>query len=170
MYGIRRNCLRNGRSWLFYLSVRRVIKQTAVIIKAHHFCHLPTKFYQHPAVKINYICRRNYWGSSVWIWTQQVNYWSYILRSWHTWEKMGIKWSSASAIYRIRNLTIQLGGKSVIIFSLIFVSPWNWGYKMCLKGTYSRVRVGKHLSDTFPIKNSLKQGDALSPLLFKLCS
>jgi hypothetical protein len=38
--------------------------------------------------------------------------------------------------------------------------------KMCLNETYSRVRVGKHLSDTFPIKNGLKQGDALSPLLF----
>jgi hypothetical protein len=38
--------------------------------------------------------------------------------------------------------------------------------KMCLDETYSRVQVGKHLSDTFPIKNGLKQGDALSPLLF----
>jgi hypothetical protein len=38
--------------------------------------------------------------------------------------------------------------------------------KMCLSETYSRVRVGKHLSDTFPIKNGFKQGDALSPLLF----
>ena len=32
--------------------------------------------------------------------------------------------------------------------------------------TYSRVRVGKNLSDTFPTRNGLKQGDALSPLLF----
>jgi hypothetical protein len=38
--------------------------------------------------------------------------------------------------------------------------------KVCLSATYSRVRVGKHLSDTFPIKNGLKQGDALSPWLF----
>ena len=37
---------------------------------------------------------------------------------------------------------------------------------MCLTETYSRVRVGKNLSDMFPIRNSLKQGDALSPLLF----
>jgi hypothetical protein len=29
--------------------------------------------------------------------------------------------------------------------------------KMCLNETYSRVRVGKHLSDTFPIKNGLKK-------------
>jgi len=38
--------------------------------------------------------------------------------------------------------------------------------KICLTETYSRVRVGKNLSDMFPIRNGLKQGDALSPLLF----
>jgi hypothetical protein len=38
--------------------------------------------------------------------------------------------------------------------------------KMCLNETYSKVRIGKHLSDTFPIQNGLKQGDALSPMLF----
>ena len=38
--------------------------------------------------------------------------------------------------------------------------------KMCLTETYSRVRVGKNLSEMFPIRNGLKEGDALSPLLF----
>ena len=38
--------------------------------------------------------------------------------------------------------------------------------KMCLNETYSRVWVGKNLSEMFPIRNGLKQGDALSPLLF----
>jgi hypothetical protein len=38
--------------------------------------------------------------------------------------------------------------------------------KMCLTETYSRVRVGKNLSEMFPIRKGLKQGDALSPLLF----
>jgi len=38
--------------------------------------------------------------------------------------------------------------------------------KMCVIETYSRVRVGEHLSDMFPIRNGLQQGDALSPLLF----
>jgi hypothetical protein len=37
---------------------------------------------------------------------------------------------------------------------------------MCLNETYRRVRVSKHLSDMFHIKNGLKQGDALSSLLF----
>jgi hypothetical protein len=36
--------------------------------------------------------------------------------------------------------------------------------KMCLNETYSKVRIGKHLSDNYPIQNGLKQGDALSPL------
>jgi hypothetical protein len=38
--------------------------------------------------------------------------------------------------------------------------------KMCLNETYSKVCVGKLLSDKFPIQNGLKQGYALSPLLF----
>jgi hypothetical protein len=38
--------------------------------------------------------------------------------------------------------------------------------KMCLTVTYSRVRVGKDLSEKFPIRNGLKWGDVLSPLLF----
>jgi hypothetical protein len=38
--------------------------------------------------------------------------------------------------------------------------------KMCLNETYCKVPIGKHLSGTFPIENGLKNGDALSPLLF----
>jgi hypothetical protein len=37
---------------------------------------------------------------------------------------------------------------------------------MCLNENYSEVRVGKHLSHKFRIKNGLKQEDAISPLLF----
>ena len=38
--------------------------------------------------------------------------------------------------------------------------------KIYLNETYSRVCVGKSLSDMFPIRKGLKQGDVLSPLLF----
>jgi hypothetical protein len=38
--------------------------------------------------------------------------------------------------------------------------------KLSLNETYSKVRIGKHLSDSFLIQIGLKQGDALSPLLF----
>ena len=39
--------------------------------------------------------------------------------------------------------------------------------KVCVTETYSRVRVGKNLT-CFLFRNGLKQGDALSPLLFNL--
>jgi hypothetical protein len=35
--------------------------------------------------------------------------------------------------------------------------------KMCLNETYNKIRIGKHFSDSFPIQNSLRKGDALSP-------
>ena len=38
---------------------------------------------------------------------------------------------------------------------------------MYLYETYSRVLVGKNLSDIFPIRNGLNQEDALSPLFYK---
>jgi hypothetical protein len=38
--------------------------------------------------------------------------------------------------------------------------------KMCLNETYYRIRGGKYSSDIFPVRNGLKQGEVLSPLLF----
>jgi hypothetical protein len=38
--------------------------------------------------------------------------------------------------------------------------------RMCLNETCSKICIGKLLSDTFPIQNGLKQGNALLPLLF----
>jgi hypothetical protein len=38
--------------------------------------------------------------------------------------------------------------------------------KTCLNETCSKVRVGKHLSYSLPIQTGLKQGNALSPMLF----
>jgi hypothetical protein len=48
-------------------------------------------------------------------------------------------------------------GVSMKLFRLI---------QMCLNETYSKVHIDKHLSNSFPFQNGLKQGDALSPLLF----
>jgi hypothetical protein len=46
LFGIGRNYLGSGRSRSFYLSIRREMKQTVVIlIGAYHFCQLHTKFY-----------------------------------------------------------------------------------------------------------------------------
>jgi hypothetical protein len=41
---------------------------------------------------------------------------------------------------------------------------------MCLNETYSKVHIGKHLSDNFPIQDGLKQGNALLSLLFNFAS
>ena len=53
------------------------------------------------------------------------------------------------------NILIELG------ISMKLVRP----IRICMNETYSRVRVNKYLTDTFDIMNSLKKGDALSPLL-----
>jgi hypothetical protein len=37
---------------------------------------------------------------------------------------------------------------------------------MCLNEICSTVRIGRNLSHKFTIQNGLKQGDALSPMLF----
>jgi len=63
---------------------------------------------------------------------------------------------------------VQLGGRSLYNILNEFVIPVELVriIKMCLNETCNRVLVGKHLSDIFPFKNGLKQGDALSSLLF----
>jgi hypothetical protein len=38
--------------------------------------------------------------------------------------------------------------------------------KMCSNEMYSKVRIGKHLPDSFPIQNGLKHGYALLTLVF----
>jgi hypothetical protein len=38
--------------------------------------------------------------------------------------------------------------------------------KMCLNETCTKVRIGKHMSEIFPIQNGLKHGEALSQLSF----
>jgi len=35
--------------------------------------------------------------------------------------------------------------------------------KICLNETYNRVRLVKNLCDMFPVRNGLKQGDAILP-------
>lgn len=40
--------------------------------------------------------------------------------------------------------------------------------KMCVHGNTTRVRVGKALSESFEVTTGLKQGDAMSPLLFNI--
>ena len=69
-----------------------------------------------------------------------------------------------SYVYSSWKPIIQLGGRSYIIFSLSWY-PHETG--KANKNVWMKPIVeSKHLSDVFPIRNGLKQGDALSPLLF----
>ena len=63
--------------------------------------------------------------------------------------------------YAIISLDRPLGSRTLKLPE--FLDIWH----MKVVG-YSRVWVGKNVSDMFPIRNGLKQGDALSPLLFNI--
>jgi hypothetical protein len=56
-----------------------------------------------------------------------------------------------------RKRLIQLGGSCCTGFLLIPVKLANV-IKVCPNEIFSRVRVGKHLSDTFSVKNGFKEG------------
>jgi len=79
------------------------------------------------------------------------------------------KWEYNEAVHQL--VMIQLGG--ILCNTMIeFGIPMKLVRltKMCMTDTYSRVRVGKNLSDVFPIRNGLKQGVTLSPLFFDFAS
>ena len=102
----------------------------------------------------------------MWVSTQQIKYWSYILHSSN--EK---KWEYNEAVHQLfinfkkaynsvrrevlYNILIEIG----IPMKMVRV------IKMCLNDTYSRAQVDKNLSDMFSIRNALKQGDGLKTLL-----
>jgi len=81
---------------------------------------------------------------------------------------MVIQWPSASAIYKLQESLDSV--RREVLYNILIEFGISMKLErlinMWLNGTCSRVRVGKHLSDMFPIKNGLKQRDALSLLLF----
>jgi hypothetical protein len=119
---------------------------TAAIIVGWHCYQLHKKLYL--SVNANSIYGWNYWGPSFY-------------------GEIGVQWDSSSAIPRFQKPIIQWGGKYCAIFSSSFGYSSNYSDRLkCLNETYSKVRIGKHSSDSFPLQNGLKEGDALSSLLF----
>jgi hypothetical protein len=86
--------------------------------------------------------------------TYQINYWSDFLHSSDTGEKMGVQWDfidfkkAYDSVRRevLYNILIEFGVTMQLVRLI----------KLCWNEIYSKVRIGKHLSDSFPIQNGLK--------------
>ena len=74
---------------------------------------------------------------------------------------MGKEQSRASTIYKLQ----EDSDRKMVLYNILNAFGISMKLvrllKMCLNETYSRDRVGKHLSGMLPIKNGLKQGDGL---------
>ena len=99
--GIRRNCLRSGSSRSLYLFIRRGIWHCSNY-RAMPLLSTTNKILLNSFCQGQRHMQRNYWGSSVWISKHWVKYWSYILHSSNTWEKIGTKWNGISTIYKLQ--------------------------------------------------------------------
>jgi hypothetical protein len=66
----------------------------------------------------------------------------------------------------LRTPMVPLGRRNFIICSLSWYPCETSKVLKNVSETYIGVRVGKHLSYVFPMRNGLNQGDALSPVLF----
>jgi hypothetical protein len=168
LFGIKRNCLGSGRSQSLYLFIRRVIKQIAVIIEAYHFGN-------HIQILSNILLSRLTPYAEEIIGEHQGGFRrnrstaDHILCIRHILEK---KREYNEAVHQLfidfnkdydsvsRQFLYNILSEFGIPMKLVRL------VKMYFNENYSGAEVGKHLSDTFPIKNGLKQGDALSPLLF----
>jgi hypothetical protein len=167
-YGIRRNWHSSGRNLLLYQFIRRVIRLIVIIIEESPSYQLSTKFYPtffwpgyfHTSVKLLGIISVCFVVTST---TDQIFYIQLILeKKWEcngTVHQLFIDFKKAYDSFKrevLYNNLVEFGAPKKLVRLI----------KMCLNETYSKVRVGKLLSDKFPLQNGLKQGDALSPLLF----
>jgi hypothetical protein len=102
---------------------RRVIKQIVVIIEAYHFANYIQNFIQHSSVKVNSICRVNYWGSSVWI-SMYRSTTDHIFSIRKIPEK---KWEYSEAVRQLfidfKEACDSVGSEVLYIFSLSLVCP-----------------------------------------------
>ena len=135
---------------------------------AYPLCHDYTAVYAYLLLTWLPLCRGNYWRPSMWISKQQIHYRSYILHSSNTWGKTGIKGSSESVFIHFKKTYDFIRREVFHVYNILIENsiPMKMVIKMCLNKTYSNVQVGKHLSNIFPSRKGLKQGCALSPLLF----
>jgi hypothetical protein len=63
-----------GKESIFVPIFQKGDERDCINYREYQFANCVQSSIQHPAVKSNSICRENYWGSSMWNSTQQVNY------------------------------------------------------------------------------------------------
>jgi hypothetical protein len=82
------------------------------------------------------VCKGNYWGSSMWILTQQVCYLSYVVHSSNTWEK----WKYTEEVHHqfvdFKKAYYSVRREIYNIF-IDFHIPMKLAITMCLHETYS---------------------------------
>jgi len=149
LLGIRRNCLNRIRSSSLYLSLRRVIKWTVVIIEASHFCQPHTKFYPSTCVIVN----------SVWkviLGDHQCGFQRNRSTTDHIFcihQILENKWEYNEALHLLSidfKKAYDSFGREVlynILFEFCIPMKLVRLIKMCLNETYSRIWSGEELSD-----------------------
>jgi hypothetical protein len=75
---------------------------------------------------------------------------------------VGVQLDGTSAIYNFKKAYDSV--RKELLYSIIM--KFGILSQMCLNETCSKVHIDPYWFDTFPVQNDLKQGDALSPLLF----
>jgi hypothetical protein len=170
IFGIRINCLRSGRSRSLYLSLKddkiyccnyKVISILPTTYKILSNILLSRLTPYAEEIIGDYQCgfRRNWSTTDHKIWLRQ------ILAKKREYNKevhkLLIDFQKAYDTVR-REVLYNIRIEFVIPMKLVRI------IKLCLNETYGGVRVGKNLSDTFPIRTGLKQGGALSPLFFSV--
>ena len=147
LFGIRRHCQKSGRSRSLYLSVRKAIKQTVIIIAGYQFCQLHTKFYPTSCcqgllhmqrkllriISVDFECDRSTTDHIFCICQILQKKWEYN----EAVHQLFIEFKKAYDSFRrevLYNIFIEFG------ISMKQVRLIN----ICLKENYSRVRLGKH--------------------------
>ena len=135
-----------------------------------NFVNYVLNFIQHPAVKADSISRRNYWDRECGLRRNR----STIDHTSSTRQILEKKFEFNEAVHQLF-IDFKIAYDSVrreVLYNILFEfgTPMKVVRlrKMCLKENYSRDRKGKHLSDMFPIRTCLKEGDGLSPLFSTL--
>jgi hypothetical protein len=79
------------------------------------------------------------------------------------------KWEYGETVHQLFidfNKAYDLVRRDVVLYNILTESGIPLKSLRLIKMCLNEVHIGKHLSDSFHIKNGLKHGDALSPLLF----